>query len=382
MRPALSPSPTFPAGFSTATHAVAAITRIGIGESRLREPDACGRAGNRLVAALLRLSAAGGGKRPGLVASAGLGRSGYRTSGRRLGSGAGQPTSGTPGRLNIIWPNGPGECRGPGAGRRDGPGVPEDPEHRGRFDKSRPGRGFCAVMDLPPSEVLVLPGGPARVQWRRGPGRRISLRIDPRDGAVVVTLPPRAGRPCRDEPADDPRGLGRRSARPPCRTRSVRGRSSGALGGVEHRIRACTSCARRGVAPGRDNLVAGRPEFLSSSCARFSACRGAASPLRAGRREGGATPGAPSPGRREGHEQPVGKLCSGRVACLQLAAGDGAGLRTGLRGGGHEVAHLRHMNHGHDLGSGRNSHPAHTHRHSLVAHGRLEAAADRLIRAA
>lgn len=48
--------------------------------------------------------------------------------------------------------------------------------------------------DLPP-ETLTLPSGPARVEWRRSQrARRISLRIDPSGGGVVVTLPPRAGR--------------------------------------------------------------------------------------------------------------------------------------------------------------------------------------------
>jgi len=50
-------------------------------------------------------------------------------------------------------------------------------------------------MALPPAEILSLPNGEARVEWRRSArARRISLRIDPRGGAVVVTLPPRAGR--------------------------------------------------------------------------------------------------------------------------------------------------------------------------------------------
>lgn len=44
------------------------------------------------------------------------------------------------------------------------------------------------------SEILALPGGPTRVEWRRSTrARRVSLRIDPREG-VVVTLPPRAAR--------------------------------------------------------------------------------------------------------------------------------------------------------------------------------------------
>jgi predicted metal-dependent hydrolase len=50
-------------------------------------------------------------------------------------------------------------------------------------------------MEPPSSEILRLPGGSARVQWRRSRrARRVSLRIDARGGAVVVTLPPRAGR--------------------------------------------------------------------------------------------------------------------------------------------------------------------------------------------
>ena len=50
-------------------------------------------------------------------------------------------------------------------------------------------------MDSATSELRTLPNGPARVEWRRSArARRISLRIDPRGGAVVVTLPPRAGR--------------------------------------------------------------------------------------------------------------------------------------------------------------------------------------------
>ena len=50
-------------------------------------------------------------------------------------------------------------------------------------------------MHLPPVEILTLPNGDARVEWRRSArARRVSLRIDPRVGSVVVTLPPRASR--------------------------------------------------------------------------------------------------------------------------------------------------------------------------------------------
>ncbi len=44
-------------------------------------------------------------------------------------------------------------------------------------------------------ELLRLPAGEATVHWRRCQrARRVSLRIDPRAGAVVVTLPPRTSR--------------------------------------------------------------------------------------------------------------------------------------------------------------------------------------------
>lgn len=50
-------------------------------------------------------------------------------------------------------------------------------------------------MEAGVSEILTLPGGPARIEWRRSArAHRVSLRIDPRGGAVVVTLPQRAAR--------------------------------------------------------------------------------------------------------------------------------------------------------------------------------------------
>jgi len=45
------------------------------------------------------------------------------------------------------------------------------------------------------SETLALPQGLTPVRWRRSPrARRVSIRIDARGGAVIVTLPMRAGR--------------------------------------------------------------------------------------------------------------------------------------------------------------------------------------------
>ena len=45
------------------------------------------------------------------------------------------------------------------------------------------------------AETLQLPHGPTQIVWRRNArARRVSLRIDARAAAVVVTLPPRAAR--------------------------------------------------------------------------------------------------------------------------------------------------------------------------------------------
>jgi predicted metal-dependent hydrolase len=56
---------------------------------------------------------------------------------------------------------------------------------------------LCALktMDDLQSEILALPSGMARVEWRRSSrARRVSLRIDPTGGVVIVTLPTRATR--------------------------------------------------------------------------------------------------------------------------------------------------------------------------------------------
>jgi predicted metal-dependent hydrolase len=61
----------------------------------------------------------------------------------------------------------------------------------------------CAPMPFPDSEIVVLPAPPGAlapamelpVRWRASTrAQRVSMRICPREGAVVITLPPRSGR--------------------------------------------------------------------------------------------------------------------------------------------------------------------------------------------
>jgi predicted metal-dependent hydrolase len=124
-------------------------------------------------------------------------------------------------------------------------------------------------MDSGNSEILKLPGGSARVEWRRSRrARRVSLRIDPREAAVVVTLPPRAGRPAGMallmNHAD---WVVERLAALPGHIPFVEG-ALVPLHGIEHRIRHVGG--RGGVrAICRQILVGGEPEFLARRVADF-----------------------------------------------------------------------------------------------------------------
>jgi predicted metal-dependent hydrolase len=119
-------------------------------------------------------------------------------------------------------------------------------------------------MDAAPSEWLSLPGGPALVSWRRSArATRVSLRIDPGLGAVVVTLPPRATRGAGMALLIDHAGwVSNRLAALPQALPFVAG-AEVPIDGVPHRI--CHRPQARGGAwiEGAEILVAGNPDFLA-----------------------------------------------------------------------------------------------------------------------
>ena len=125
-------------------------------------------------------------------------------------------------------------------------------------------------MNLPVAETLDLPGGPARIAWRRSArARRVSLRIDPRGGVVVVTLPPRTGRTAGVALLmNHAEWVARRLAALPGPVPFADG-AAVPLHGVEHRIRH-EAGLRAGVrVAGRDILVSGEAAFLSRRVADF-----------------------------------------------------------------------------------------------------------------
>ena len=201
-------------------------------------------------------------------------------------------------------------------------------------------------MDLPSHELLALPGGPARVAWRRSSrARRVSLRIDPRNGAVVVTLPPRAGRPAGMAllmtHAD---WVANRLAALPEPVRFADG-AVVPLAGIDHRITHVPG--GRGGAWVQDGAihVAGAPEFLARRVLDF---------LRAeARRRLGALV-AEKAALAELHPKRVTvKDTSSRWGSCAPDGSLAFSWRLVMAPGfvqdyvaAHEVAHLRHMNHG------------------------------------
>jgi hypothetical protein len=194
--------------------------------------------------------------------------------------------------------------------------------------------------------LLALPGGATRVEWRLSRrARRVSLRIDARAGTVVVTLPPRAGRRAGRallmEHAD---WVSRRLAALPGAVPFVDG-ALVPLDGTPHRVRHVPA-ARAGVWVEAGEIhVSGAAEFLPRRLGDFL------------RREAGrrilalvtakAAAAAVRPGRvtvkdttsRWGSCAANRSLAfSWRLVMAPRFVQDYVAA--------HEVAHLRHMNHG------------------------------------
>ncbi len=201
-------------------------------------------------------------------------------------------------------------------------------------------------MDQPVSELVALPGGEARVQWRRSArARRVSLRIDPRDGAVVVTLPLRTGRPAGVALLmDHAEWVRRRLAALPGAVALEDG-ALVPLDGVEHPIRHVGD--RRGTVwlEAGEIRVAGDPAFLARRVGDF---------LRAEARR--------RLSEQVGEKAALAALRPSRVAVKDTRTRWGSCTASRVLSFSwrlvmaprfvqdyvvaHEVAHLRHMNHG------------------------------------
>jgi len=125
-------------------------------------------------------------------------------------------------------------------------------------------------MEQATCEIVPLPGGAAKVQWRRSSrARRVSLRIDPRDGAVVVTLPLRAGRPAGVALLmDHADWITSRLAALPGAVPFQEG-ALVPVDGVEHRIRHMPALRGSAWLEAGELQVAGDPAFLARRVADF-----------------------------------------------------------------------------------------------------------------
>ena len=118
-------------------------------------------------------------------------------------------------------------------------------------------------MQLPYAESIPLPGGVARIEWRRSKrARRVSLRIDPCGGIVVVTLPMRARRGAGVALLmSNAEWVSDRLAALPDAVPFVDG-AVVSLDGAPHRIRHMPGARRGAWIEAGELRVSGAPEFL------------------------------------------------------------------------------------------------------------------------
>jgi predicted metal-dependent hydrolase len=197
-----------------------------------------------------------------------------------------------------------------------------------------------------PSEIVALPYGPTRVCFRRHRrARRVSLRVDPAEGVVIVTLPTRASRQSGlallRSHAD---WIAGRLAALPRAVPFVDGAVI-PIAGEPHTIRH-TPAARRGAWLDATTLhVSGAPEFLARRVTDFLRAEarrriGALALVKASAIEARvARITIKDTTSRWGSCAPDGALAfSWRLVLAPPFVQDYVAA--------HEVAHLRHMNHG------------------------------------
>jgi predicted metal-dependent hydrolase len=201
-------------------------------------------------------------------------------------------------------------------------------------------------MDELSHQLLTLPGGQARVAWRRSTrARRVSLRIDPREGAVVVTLPARASRGAGMALLmDHADWVSDRLAALPEATPFADG-AEVPLCGVPHRIRHLPNARGGAWVQDGEIHVTGRPEFLARRMHDFLRAE-ARRHLSALTAEKAAKLSLPvrritvkDTSSRWGSCAPDGAIAfSWRLVMAPVFVQDYVAA--------HEAAHLRHMNHG------------------------------------
>jgi len=201
------------------------------------------------------------------------------------------------------------------------------------------------VKETPP-EPFLFPGGPANVCWRRSAkARRVSLRIDATNGQVVVTLPLRGGRAAGMALlTDNAAWVAARLAELPEKTRFAAGESV-MIDGEPHPIEPRPD-ARGGAWIGDGKLVVtGAPEFLARRVhdfLRVEARRRFAAQALAKAQTAGLTARrvtVKDTRTRWGSCSPDGVL----MFCWRLVMAPPFVQDYVVA---HEVAHLRHMNHG------------------------------------
>ena len=201
-------------------------------------------------------------------------------------------------------------------------------------------------MDLPDAETVELPTGTAQVAWRRSVrAQRVSLRIDPRDGTVVVTLPTRAGRKAGVALLMTHAGwVADRLAALPVAVPFADGALVPFLG-VPHRIRHLPESRGAAWCDAGEICVTGRPEFLRRRVTDFFRAE-ALRRLRALASEKAAHAGlVPRRIAVKDTQSRWGSCAADGSIAFSWRLVMAPGLVQDYVAA-HEVAHLRHMNHG------------------------------------